>query len=377
MVTEKKVGVLGAGNAGYTIAYHLSTLGFEVALFEHPDFKQAVEPVQKTGEIVALEQDGEYKAVISGKAPIALATSDIKQVMDFAKYIIIIVPAFGQVPIFEMAVPHIRAGQIFISMPGNFASLEYAKIMEKKGLQEKKVFFVDTDSIPYACRRVKDNNIFISGMKKVLNAGVYPGESTKAIIEEIQPMFTLKLKPATNVIEAGICNMNMILHPPPVVCNVGWMEVTGGNFSFYREGCSPSVCNLTNGIDRERVEIAKSLGYQARTVGQIFGEWYGDEYAANSDNVYLQTHTGRYHGYFRAPPGMDNRYISEDICFVLLPLLNFAKTYGIKTPVTDAMILLAEVLSGKKLSELRNFHHVVREGESKEKMNERLQKWML
>jgi hypothetical protein len=62
------------------------------------------------------------------------------------------------VPIFELALPHLKDGHIIISMPGNFAALQYAKIVKDK-CAEKKLFFVDTDSIPYACRKLKDNQV--------------------------------------------------------------------------------------------------------------------------------------------------------------------------------------------------------------------------
>ncbi len=57
----QKVSVLGAGNGGYTLAFDLAHRGFQVALFEHPDFKQAIEPVQKTGQIVAVEEADGFK----------------------------------------------------------------------------------------------------------------------------------------------------------------------------------------------------------------------------------------------------------------------------------------------------------------------------
>lgn len=81
----RKITVLGAGNAGFTLAFHLSHLGNEVALFEHPDFKQAIEGVQKTGEIVAVAEEGGFKSVLSGTAKIHLATCDIKEAIEFGE----------------------------------------------------------------------------------------------------------------------------------------------------------------------------------------------------------------------------------------------------------------------------------------------------
>lgn len=84
-MTTKKITVLGAGNAGFAIAFHLSHQGFEVALFEHPNFAKAIEPVQKAGQIVAVAEVEGFKAVVSGTAKIQLATSDIKAAVEFGE----------------------------------------------------------------------------------------------------------------------------------------------------------------------------------------------------------------------------------------------------------------------------------------------------
>jgi opine dehydrogenase len=370
----KKITVLGAGNAGFTLAFHLSHLGNEVALFEHPDFKQAIEAVQVTGEIVAVEEEGGFKSVLHGKAKIHLATSDIKEAIEFGEIVVIIVPAFGQLPIFEMALPYLKEEQIFISMPGNFASLQYAKLLKSKGIS-KKLYFVDTGSIPYACRKLRDNQCFISGMKLMLNCGVYPAEATDKIIEIIQPMFTLKLNKLRNVLEAGFCNMNMIVHPPPTLLNAGWIEVEGGKFSFYRDGCSPAVCKVMDAIDNERMEIAKALQLKTENFMTIDKGWYGD---TGKDNTYEHIHFGAFHGFFPSPTSLKNRYIDEDMAYVLVPIAELlGKRYGVKTPAIDAMITIAEILTGKKLLPKRDFDIVVKDNETVEQLHERLNKWLL
>lgn len=370
-----KVTVLGAGNAGFTLAFHLAHMGHQVALFEHPDFKQAIEPVQKADNvIVAVEEEGGFKAVVHGSAKMELVTSDIQAAVQFGDVVIIIVPAFGQVPIFEMALPHLKDGQIFISMPGNFASLAYAKTMAAKGVTDKKLFFVDTDSIPYACRKLTENKTFMSGIKKQLNTGVYPAEATEKVLDICQPLFSLKLIRLKNVIEAGFCNMNMIVHPPPVIFNAGWIEATKGNFSFYTDGCSPAVCKVMDAIDNERMEIAAALGLKTENFMTIDKGWYGD---TGKDNTYEHIHFGAFHGFFPGPPNLANRYIAEDMCFILVPIVRLlAGRYNIPTPMCDAMFLMCETLTGQKLVCKRDFEHVVKEGENVEQMHQRLAKWM-
>lgn len=48
--------------------------------------------------------------------------------------------------------------------------------------------------------------------------------------------------------------------------------------------------------------------------------------------------------------------------------------YGIPTPASDAMLTLAEVVSGKALVAKRDFAHVVKKGENASQMHQRLAK---
>lgn len=164
----------------------------------------------------------------------------------------------------------------------------------------------------------------------------------------------------------------MIVHPPPVIHNAGWIEVTKGQFSFYTDGCSPAVCRVMDAIDQERMAVAKALGLQTANFITIDKGWYGD---TGKDNTYEHIHFGAFHGFFPAPASLNNRYIDEDMCYVLIPIANLAKRYNIPTPAISAEVLLAEVLTGKKLEAKRGFDHVVKDGESVQQMHQRLQSW--
>jgi opine dehydrogenase len=169
--------------------------------------------------------------------------------------------------------------------------------------------------------------VFISGQKLVLNAGVYPADATETVLAQVQPLFTLKLQRNANVLEAGVyvsahahtcigfANMNMIVHPPPVIHNAGWIEVTKGQFSFYTDGCSPAVCRVMDAIDGERMNVAKTLRLNTRPFIEIDKSWYGE---TGKSTTYEHIHYGAFHGFFPAPPSLDNRYLNEDVCYVYI-----------------------------------------------------------
>ena len=52
--------------------------------------------------------------------------------------------------------------------------------------------------------------------------------------------------------------------------NAGWIEHTGGDFLFYREGITESVGRVTAAVNSERMAIARALGLPAITFLEAF-----------------------------------------------------------------------------------------------------------
>ena len=367
-----KVSVLGAGNAGCSLAFHLAQLGHEVTLYENERFAQSVALIGETLEIKAEKEVDGFEAVIHGKARVCAVTTDIETAVNYGEVLIVIVPAFGQETMFKAAMPFLKSEQIVISMPGNFGSIQYAKWLREAGL-EIRPYFVDTDSIPYACRKTGGNTVFITGIKKLLHVGVYPSVATDAIFAKIQPLFTLALEKCENVLETGFYNMNMVVHPPPVVFNAGWIEATGGKFSFYNDGCTPAICRAIDALDNDRMAIAKALGIKTMNFVQTDQSWYGDS-GQYTTHGHLQA--GEFHSYFPAPASLNNRYIDEDICYSLLPIARkLADKFKIPTPFIDKFVNMAEVITGKELKPQRDFDSIVKDGDSVEQLHENMKNW--
>ena len=52
MRDKPKFAVLGAGNGGLATSADLAVRGFDVSLWEHPDFKANITPIQEKGGII-------------------------------------------------------------------------------------------------------------------------------------------------------------------------------------------------------------------------------------------------------------------------------------------------------------------------------------
>jgi len=245
-----KVSVLGAGNGGQALSAHLAINGFKVNLFEHPDFKKNIEEVSKKGGI-------ELSGKLHGFGKIFHATSDIKEAIEGTSVIMIVAPSFAQKAFIELALPYLVNSQIIVLIPGNFGSFEIKKILENNG---KDLTIAETNSLPYACRKVEEGKVNIWGVKSYISIASLPAVDIKNVKEILSDFFPIPLNPAKNSLEISFSNPNMIVHCPTMILNTGRIESTKGGFMFYCEGMTKSVCKVMEKMDEERMEIGERLG---------------------------------------------------------------------------------------------------------------------
>lgn len=72
--------------------------------------------------------------------------------MKHSNLYVIVCPSFAQEKFFRDMLPFLSDESIVVTMPANYASLVFRRIMLEAGKQDIKVHFVDTISIPWACR---------------------------------------------------------------------------------------------------------------------------------------------------------------------------------------------------------------------------------
>ncbi|MDP8262001.1 MAG: NAD/NADP octopine/nopaline dehydrogenase family protein [Candidatus Ancaeobacter aquaticus] len=340
----KKITILGAGNGGHAIAFDTALNGAEVMLFEHPNFTKNLDGIREKGGIEAvdaLHEEGiDVPAALSGFVKIAGLTSDPKEAMDFADVIVMVVPSFAQATIFEMVMPHLRDGQTFVILPGNFASLLFKKMMAESGISAN-VTFAETVSIPYAVRIIGPGQIFIMGKKTAFSLASLPGSAINDVCQTLKDVLLLKLIPLANVIEAGFSNPNMIIHVPTATLNMGAMESREGKIQFYREGASDTVSKVLEKMDSERVEIGAALGLKLITFYEAVNTFYSLDMKSIRDfTLNTPIHNNMPND---SPKSPKERYITEDCPFLLVPVHEFAQLVNVPCPAIESIIKIDNI----------------------------------
>lgn len=334
----KKVTVFGAGNGGVTAAYHFARVGYEVCICDFPAFPAQIEKITERGGITAAGEAHGCSMILDGFEPIELATCDIKEAMEFSQLYVILCPSFAQELFFAQMIPYLEDGSIVVTMPANYAGLVFTEMLRKEGKEDLDVHFVDTISIPWACRLLSPGVTGIMGIKEFLPLSIYPKDESGRVERAVRDLLPIPVEILENPLIAGLENINFGGHPLMTTVNIGLLENFNGAFNYYRDCCSPATARAAAKMDLERLAVGNALGFKLRTELEAMNALYGME----EKSVYDFNRKSISHGKINSAPNSSKaRYISEDVPYVLVPCYELAKLCGIDTPLIGACITLA------------------------------------
>jgi opine dehydrogenase len=297
-------------------------------------------PIIKRGGI-ALVENGEEKFA----APY-FHSAHIIPVIEGVDLIIVAAPAVAHEYLAKSIAPHLKDGQRILLNPGHTGgSLHFADTLRRAGAAAK-IRLAETVTLTYICRMPEPARVEIYRRTTRLRCAAFPASDTTELVNELKEIYP-DLIAARNALETGFSNINAIMHPAGMLGNTGWIEKTGGDFLYYREGITPAIAAWIEAVDNERLEIVRHMGLEPRRFVDIFhqaGLTSDDAHASGSVFRAIQESAPNFK--IKAPANLDHRYIHEDIGYGLVPMSEIGRMFGVKTPVMDALITLASAANG-------------------------------
>lgn len=329
----KKIAVLGAGNGGCAAAADLTLRGYEVRLFSRSE--STIAKLAKRGEIELIE-DGTTKSA----APYFMSPH-LPPVVTGADLIVVASPAVAHEYLAKNLASYLTDGQIILLNPGHTGgSLHFAHLLRTLGCKAE-VRLCETVTLTYICRMPEPGRVEVYRRTTNLRCAAFPGKFTGDLLSEIHQVFPNIVR-AANVLETGFSNINAIMHPAGMLGNAGWIEKTGGDFLYYREGITPVIGAWIDKVDNERLAIVGSLGLKPLRFVDIFHQaGLTTAEARDSGSAYRAIHASEPNFTIKSPPSLDHRYIREDVAYGLVPMAEIGRLLGVKTPTMDALITLA------------------------------------
>jgi len=339
----KRVAILGGGNGAHAMSADLISRGFKVNLFEMSEFKGKLNQLFETKTI-------ESRGKITGRFKLDKVTSDIKETIEGARYILIVTPAFAHKAYATFLKGKIdKKNQIVILYPGAFAGLLFKTVMG-----DDCPIIAETNNLPYDTRMTGPCKVMIYGLNDI-NIAFFPAEKSASLFEEMRQLHPF-VRMYQDILEAGLSLVNPAFHAGLCLFSINDIENWPKRpFFLYEHGVTPSSVKINIRLDNERKAIGRKLGYQLRPIEDFTklneGYTWQELYKSIHGDISLTSISG--------PHDINNRYLTEDAPYGLVPWSHIGRSVGVETPYIDAVINIYNVIherdwwkEGRNLEEL-------------------------
>jgi opine dehydrogenase len=324
-----KIAILGAGNLGQAQAAHLVKLGHEVRIWNRTGAR--IDEILQRGGV-------EVSGVFEGLYPMAVASSDLGEVIPGAEAVILTVPAQSHEAVTTLAAPYLEDGQVYALHPGHtFGALACEHVLRELGRSVDLTYCEIMTSL-LTCRRTGPALVNASAIKKALPIAVYPacrGLDAVAFLFDAYPDSVR----ARDTLVTSLDNLNAPVHPVVVLANMARID-RGEDFRFYWDGVSPAVSKLMDAVDAERFAIGRTLDIDVMTLK----EFYDNSYDVQGEEIYEKMLSCEPYAEITAPKRLDTRLILEDLPTGIVPYASLGRACGVPTPACDALITLWNIV---------------------------------
>ena len=325
-----KITVIGAGNAGSTVAAQLAYMGHEVVILRtsnslHNEHYRVLKETRKIA--VKDEYLGDYEATV------ARVSESYAEAIPDAELIIVYVQTTYHEDVVKKIAPYLKDGQVVLFEPGYLST---AYLLKYCG--DKRIISIEAESSPIDCRIVEPcvcNVLF----KNVMNPmGVFPNvckNEAARVLDQLKFPYRF----THNVIEAALHNPNLIVHTIGAIFSIPRIEYTKGKYWMYKEVFTPCVWNVCEALDAEKMNVMSATGVPKK---QSYVE-------ACQERNFIDDKRAPLEAFFdyamnsspEGPSVPDSRYVTEDVPQGLVLLESLGAALNVPTPTCSALIDLA------------------------------------
>lgn len=328
------IAILGAGNSGCALAADYAARGHEVTLIKtsHSLHDDNFSHLCAAGGRMRIHEFGTDTDCV-----IAHLSRDVADVR--GKDIVLLCTQTGyHHDVLRRVVPFLTAGQILLMIPGYLSTAYALGLHPADG-----VIFAEAES-NFIDGRICAPGAFQVGFRNVRNPiGVYPHSAlpaAKAVLDRLgTPFVYLK-----SVAEAALHNPNMIVHTVGAIMTIPRIEGTNGEYCMYHEAFTPSVWNLLEALDGEKMRVLERLGCEG--VPYVEACKFRNSLDEQSDAKAVFFAYAAMPERAKGPLSVRSRYITEDVPQGLGLLESLGASLGVPTPVCSSLIEIASAALG-------------------------------
>jgi len=327
--TDRPVAVLGGGAGGHAMAYYLASLGRRVKWW-----------LANAEDAAAIADAGSVTAIgaFAGSRALDRVSDDVGAVLADAGLVFIVLPANAHDAVAAKIAPHLRGDETILLNPGRTGGAVCFR-RAIAGFRPARIPTVgETQSLIFTCRRIRPGVVDFLKFKNFGQCaflGPVDGDAA-AFLRSAFPQMRFE----TSTLATGLANVGAMLHPAPVLFNIGRIEDPGAPYLHYYEGFTPTVASFIEGMDGERLRLAEAFGFETANIL----EWHELCYGLRGKTLFETFRLNQRYASLHAPDSLDHRYIHEDVPTGLVPMIALAEAVGHDVPCMKIILALADLV---------------------------------
>ena len=339
-----RVAVIGntARAIGAVCAADFTLSGHEVSFTVFPEQKNQLPEVRKAGGFTI---DGGAEHLISKKtgfAKLAKICDTTAEALKNAEAVVIEVDIRQLEDKFNAMIPEFARGAVVhVQSHGYWPAARLTPLLRKAGRDD---VLVTEAPAPTHAARINGTVVTPKGLRKGIRIATVPALRAAEALAVLKPVFP-DFAAASSVMQTGLENLNLIVHPAMVLPNVGAMErakLDGRQFGFYQEGVVPAAGVLGDALDAERKQVCEAYGVEHTPMAKAIEQYYG--YA--SSTFYEAMQNPVYKSFPPFHPDIWRAWASDDLPYAIVPCVQLAEQAGIAVPLHRSFAEILGVLLG-------------------------------
>ncbi len=339
-----RVAVIGntARAIGAVCASDLTLSGHEVRFAVFPEQGDQLAAVREAGGFTV---EGEAKHLISKKTGFARldqVCDTTGEALKDAEAVLIEVDMHQLEGKFNAMIPEFARGAVVhIQSHGYWPAARLTPLLRKAGRED---VLVTEAPAPTHAARINGTVVTPKGLRKGIRIATVPASRSDEALAVLKPLFP-DFAAASSVLETGLENLNLIVHPAMVLPNVGMMErakLDGKKIGFYQECVVPAAGVLGDALDAERGLVCEAYGVEHTPMAKAIEQYYG----FRSNGFYEAMQNPVYQSFPPFQPDIWREWEAVDLPYAIVPCVQLAEQAGIAAPLHRAFAEILGVLLG-------------------------------
>ena len=243
---------------------------------------------------------------------------------------------------FSALIPQLARGAVVhVQSHGYWPAARLTPLLRRAGRED---VLVTEAPAPTHAARINGTVVTPKGLRKGIQVATVPASRSDEALAALKPLFPY-FTAASSVLQTGLENLNLIVHPAMVLPNVGAMErakLDGRTFGFYQEGVVPAAGVLGDALDAERKRVCEAYGVEHTTMPQAIEQYYGFK----GGSFYEAMQNPVYKSFPPFQPDIWRSWASDDLPYAIVPCVQLADQAGIAVPLHRGFAEILGVLLG-------------------------------